>query len=199
MGLSGAPDASVIVPIVVSTEPSVPATEFRRYRRFVSWFILVFVLLGSAYMLVSVAVTIYRRYEAVPLGSPIGAQATRGDMVSCFDELSDVVEGLQKYLDNSNTLMAHYDANEAQKWADAGIYWRGQWKAVGERCGFQRRRGDKDWEDMAVLHEELRDTEVSFTKEILRFGKEIAPRLDRLRERLARVDQHLSAGNQPTP
>jgi hypothetical protein len=183
----------------VSIEPAVPAPEFRRYRRFVSWFILVFVLVGSAYMLVSVAVTIWRRYRAVPLGSPVGAQATRADVESCYDELADVVDGLRKYLDNSHNLMAHYDTDEAQRWFDAGAYWRGQWKAVGERCGFEHRRGNKDWEEMATLHQELHDTEASFTKEVLRFGKEIAPRLDRLRDRLARVGNNLSAGNTPSP
>jgi hypothetical protein len=183
----------------VPNPTNVPPTEFRRYRRFVSWFVFCFVLLGSAYMLVSVAVTISRRYQAVPLGSPIGIQASRADMASCYDELADVVEGLQKYLDNSSTLMAHYDADEAQRWSEAGVYWRGQWKAVGQRCRFDSRRGNKDWEDMAVLHQELHETETSFTIEVLRFGGEVAPRLDRLRERLARVGHHLSAGSEPGP
>jgi hypothetical protein len=176
----------------VLTESSVPAGEFRRYRRFVSWFILTFVLVGSAYMLLSVSVTIYRRQHAVPLGLPVGARPTRADAASCYDELSDVVEGLQKYLENSHSLLAHYDADEVQRWAEAGSYWRGQWKAVGGRCGFDRRPGEKDWEEMTVLHEELRDTEASYTKEILRFGKDLAPRLDRLRERLARIGERLS-------
>jgi hypothetical protein len=177
---------------LVSTESAVPPGEFRRYRRFVSWFILTFVFLGSAYMLLSVAVTIYRRQHAVPLGVPVGARPTRADAESCYDELSDVVEGLQKYLENSHVLLAHYDAAEVQRWAEAGSYWRGQWKAVGGRCGFDHRPGEKDWEEMTVLHEELRDTEASYTKEILRFGKDLAPRLDRLRERLARIGERLS-------
>ena len=50
--------------------------EFRRYRRFLSWLVLGFVSLGSAYMLVSVGVTIYRRRNAVPLGEPIGLMAS---------------------------------------------------------------------------------------------------------------------------
>jgi len=158
----------------------------------VSWFILTFVSVGSAYMLVSVAVTIYRRQHAVPLGSPVGVLATRADVESCYDELSDAVEGLQKYLENSHALLAHTDPSEIQRWAEAGSYWRGQWKAVGERCGFSHRRGAKNWEEMAVLHEELHETEASYTKEISRFGKDLAPRLDRLRARLARIGERLS-------
>jgi hypothetical protein len=173
-----------------------PPGEFRRYRRFVSWFILAFIFIGGSYMLFSVAVTIYRRQHAVMLGSPVGVQATRQDADSCYDELSDVVEGLWKYLENSHVLMAHTDPAEVQDWAEAGSYWRGQWKAVGERCGFERRRGAKNWEEMAVLHEELRETEARYTKEIASFGKDLAPRLGRLRERLARVGERLSLSHE---
>jgi hypothetical protein len=158
----------------------------------VSWFILAFVFVGSSYMLLSVAVTIYRRQHAVLLGMPVGLLATKEDAESCFDELSDVVEGLLKYLENSHTLMADTKPDEVQSWAEAGSYWRGQWKAVGERCGFERRRGAKNWEEMAVLHEELRETEAGYTKEISLFGKELAPRLGRLRERLARIGERLA-------
>lgn len=173
------------------SDSAAPAPEFRPYRRFVSWFVLAFVALGSAYLLISVAVTLYRRQHAVPLGSLVGAQPSAADAQSCFDELSDVVDGLQKHLESSHRLLGHYDAADVQGWAEAGSYWRGQWKAVGERCGFEHRRGIKYWEELAVLHEELRRAEASYTKEILRFGREEAPRLDRLRERLARVGKRL--------
>ena len=153
---------------------------------------LSFVTVGSVYLLTSVAVSIYRRLNAVPLGSPVGASPTAADADSCFDELSDVVEGLDKRLESSHRLLGHYDAEEVQRWADAGNYWRGQWKAVGDRCRFEQRHGSKDWEEMAVLHDELRTTEAAYTKEILRFGKEEAPRLDRLRDRLARIGQRLN-------
>ena len=176
-----------------ATAPDAPLPgEFRRYRKFVSWFILAFVFVGASYMLLSVAVTIYRRQHAVLLGSPVGILATRQDAESCFDELSDVVEGLLKYLESSHALLAETNSGDVQDWAEAGSYWRGQWKAVGERCGFERRRGAKDWEEMAVLHEELRDTEAGYTKEISLFGKELAPRLGRLRERLMRIGERLS-------
>jgi hypothetical protein len=171
---------------------AVPPGEFRRHRKFVSWFIFSFVLIGGSYMLFSVGVTIYRRQHAVPLGSKVGTPPTQNDAESCYDELSDVAEGLRKYLENSHTLMAPTSPVEVQEWAEAGSYWRGQWKAVGERCGFERRRGAKNWEEMAVLHEELRETEAGYTREISRFGKELAPRLGRLRERLARIGERLS-------
>jgi hypothetical protein len=174
-----------------AVEPPPPG-EFRRYRKFVSWFILTFILCGGSYLLLSVSVTLYRRQHAVLLGSPVGALATKEDADSCYDELSDVVEGLFKYLEYSHTLMAHTDPGQVQDWAEAGSYWRGQWKAVGERCGFERRRGAKNWEEMAVLHEELRETEASYTQEISRFGKDLAPRLGRMRERLARIGERLS-------
>lgn len=144
-------------------------------------------------MTTSVLVAIYRRQHAVPLGAPVGDQATRADADSCYDELSDVAEGLRKYLDNSHTLMAPNNDAEIQSWAEAGNYWRNQWKAVGERCGFERRRGAKNWEEMAVLHEEMRETEAAYTKEIIRFGRELAPRLGRMRERLARIGERLTA------
>ena len=148
-------------------------------------------------MLVSVGVTIYRRRHAVPSGSPIGEVATRADQKSCFDELSDVVEGLQKYLENSHHLLAHYDAAKVQQWADDGGFWRGQWKAAGERCGFERRKGIKGWEEMAVLHEELKETEAVYTKEILRFGRDPAPRLDRIRERLEKMGARMALPPEP--
>jgi len=177
------------------SNPNVPPTEFRRYRRFVSWFVFTFVLLGTAYMLVSVAVTISRRYQAVPLGSPVGMQATRADVESCYDELSDVVEGLQKYLDNSSTLMAHYDAAEAQRWASDRDFWLGQWKASGARCQYTAPRHGphaKEWEQLAIIHTDLRDTEASYTKELIRFGQAEAPRLDLLRERLESVGRRIA-------
>lgn len=165
--------------------------EFRRYRQFVAGAILLFVSIGSVYLLISVAVTIYRRQNAVPLGSPVGSAPRPGDLESCHDELSDVVESLIKYLENSHRLLGHYDAAEVQRWTEAGSYWRGQWKAAGERCGFGVRRASKRWEELAVIHEEMRETEKRFTREILRFGKELDPRLDRLRDRLERIGSSL--------
>jgi hypothetical protein len=171
--------------------------EFRPYRRFVSLFILTFVTLGSIYMLVSVGVTIYRRQHAVPLGSPVGAAASEAEIESCHEELSDVADGLEKHLENFHHLVAHYDAAEAQRWAEDQSFWLGQWNAAGHRCHFQARRTGrlaKEWDHLGVVHEELRETEASYTKELLRFGHDQAPRLDRIRRSLDEIAARLAAG-----
>jgi hypothetical protein len=167
--------------------------EYRRYRRFVSWFILTFVSLGCAYLLTSVAVTIYRRRNAVPSGASVGESATAADLLSCQEELTDVAHGLERHLDNFH-LVSHYDADEAQRWASDRRFWLGQWKAADERCHFAATRPGKftkEWEQLAVIHAELRETEASYSKELLRFGQDQAPRLDRIRERLDRVGAKL--------
>jgi hypothetical protein len=167
--------------------------EFRRYRRFVSWFILTFVSIGSTYLLVSVGVTIWRRQNALPSGVPVGELATMSDLESCHQELSDVAHGLERHLDTFQ-LIAHYDSAEAQRWAEARSFWLGQWKAAEERCHFsvpRRGRFAKEWEQLSVIHGELHETEASYNKELLRFGKDQAPRLDRIIERLERLGKKL--------
>jgi len=173
-----------------SDSPATQPNEFRPYRRFLSRFLLLFVSLGSLYLLVSIGVTINRRRHAVPLGSRVGEIATSRDLRGCFDELNDVVEGLDRYLESSHRLLGHYDADEVQQWANAGAFWRGQWNAVGKRCAFSAHKG-KEWEELAVVHELLKETEASYTQEIQRFGRELTPRLDRMRERLTRIDKHI--------
>jgi hypothetical protein len=178
-------------------DDALPPGEFRPYRRFVSWFILTFVALGSVYLLVSVAVTIYRRRNAVPSGAPVGATATAADLESCHEELMDVTRGLASHLENFQ-LIAHYDADEAQRWAEDRAFWLGQWKAADERCHFAAARPgklSKEWEQLAVIHAELRETEASYNKELLRFGKDQAPRLARIIERLDRVGKKLGTSS----
>ncbi len=183
--------------------PSDPSSqtqgEFRPYRRFVSLFILTFVSLGSVYMLVSVGVTIYRRQHAVPTGTPLGVETSAAEIQSCYEELNDVADGLEKHLENFHHLVAHYDAEEAQRWSEDQAFWLGQWRAAGGRCQFQERRAGrlaKEWDHLAVVHEELRETEASYTKELLRFGHDQAPRLDRIRRSLDEIGARLS-GEQP--
>ena len=179
-------------PPITEDYPSPPG-EFRPYRRFVSRFILTFVTLGCAYLLLSIGVTIYRRRNAVPSGAPIGAVATEADLESCLDELRDVTEGLASHLENFQ-LIAHYDADEAQRWAEDRAIWLGQWKAADERCRFAAARPGqftKEWEQLAAIHAELRETEASYNKELLRFGKDQAPRLARIKERLDHVGEKL--------
>jgi hypothetical protein len=176
------------------SEPLASPGEYRRYRRFLSWLVLCFITLGSGYLLVSVGVTIYRRRRAEPAAAPVGASTA--DLESCTEELIDVEQGLEQHLDNFNHLVAHYDAAEAQRWAEDRDFWLGQWRAAGARCQYtDPRRGPlaKDWEQLAVIHTDLRDTEASYTKELIRFGKNEAPRLDLLRERLESVGRRIGA------
>jgi hypothetical protein len=181
-----------------------PPGEFRPYRRFVSRFILTFTTLGSVYLLLSIGVTIYRRRNSVPSGASVGPVATAADLESCHQELVDVTHALESHLENFQ-LITRYDADEAQRWAEDRAFWLGQWKAADERCHFAATRPGqftKEWEQLAVIHAELRETEASYTKELVRFGKDQVPRLARIKERLDRVGQKLgtsSAGEAESP
>jgi hypothetical protein len=176
---------------MVSESPASPG-EYRRYRRFLSWLVLGFVSLGSAYLLISVGVTIYRRRHAEPAGALAGGGAD--DLESCAEELTDVEQGLERHLDNFHHLVAHYDAAEAQRWAEDRDFWLGQWTAAGARCQYTAPRHGplaKEWEQLSVIHTDLRDTEAHYTKELIRFGQTEAPRLDLIRERLASVGRSI--------
>jgi len=178
----------------MSSESPAPPPEFRRYRRFLSWLVLGFVSLGSAYMLVSVGVTIYRRRNAVPLGAPVPTAASPAELQGCLEELTVVEQALEGHLENFHNLLAHYDADEAQRWAESESFWLGQWKAAGERCRFSERRPGplaKNWEELGVIHAELRTTEVTYTKELQRFAQHQPPRLDQMRERLKSVSRRI--------
>jgi hypothetical protein len=178
----------------MSSEQSASPPEFRRYRRFLSWLVLGFVSLGSAYMLVSVGVSIYRRRNAVPLGAPVGSPASPADLEGCLEELSDVEKGLERHLESFHNLLAHYDTAEAQSWSENESFWQGQWKAAGDRCRFSEpRRGPyaKDWEELRVIHDELRTIEATYTKKLLDFAQNQAPRLDQMRERLKSVSRRI--------
>lgn len=170
--------------------------EFRQYRRFLSVIILTFVTVGSLYLLISVGVTIYRRQYALP-GGPPGTPAAPADQAeTCFEELSDVTQGLARHLQNFHHLVAQYDAAEAQRWADNRSFWLSQWKAADELCHFGTPRAGenkKEWAQLAVVHAELREIEASYTKELLRFGHDHAPAMDRVRARLAKIGKHLGA------
>src|SRR5262245_36362302 len=143
-----------------STSP----TEFRRYRRFLSWFVLGFVSLGSAYMLVSVGVSIYRWRHAVPTGAPVGPAASVADLQGCLAELQVVEQALERHLENFHNVLAQYGSDES--WSDSESFWLGQWKAAGERCRFrERRKGPlaKSWDELRVIYDELNNTEVTYT------------------------------------
>jgi hypothetical protein len=185
----------------MSAELSASPGEFRRYRRFVSWFVLTFVSLGSAYLLVSVGVTIYRRRHAVPTGAPVGVVASASDLEGCLEELTDVEQGLERHLQNFHHLLAHYDADEAQRWSEDRSFWLGQWKAAEERCRYgdpRPGRYAKEWEALAVIHTQLHDLEATYSKELLRSVGNQAPRLNHIRDRLEAVAQRIGAGAAPT-
>jgi len=168
--------------------------EFRRYRRFLSWLVLGFVSLGSAYMLVSVGVTIYRRRNAVPLGAPVPTAASPAELQGCLEELTVVEQALEGHLENFHNLLAHYDADEAQRWSESESFWLGQWKAADERCRYGvPRKGPlaKSWEELRVIHGDLRTTEQTYTKALTDFARNQAPRLDQMRERLKSVSRRI--------
>jgi hypothetical protein len=176
------------------SDNSASPPEYRRYRRFLSWFVLSFVSVGSMYLLVSVGVTIYRRRHAEPWGEPVTGSAD--DLESCAEELTDVEQGLERHLDNFDHLIAHYDAALAQRWSEERGFWLGQWRVAGTRCRYGApRRGPlaKQWEQLAVIHGEMRETEQSYDTELLRFGEREGPRLDQLRDRLASVSRQIGA------
>jgi hypothetical protein len=174
--------------------------EFRRYRRFVSLFILTFVTVGSIYLLISVGVTIYRRQHAVPLGAPIGDTASAEELDGCYEELADVLLGLKRHLENFHDLLAHYDLDEAQRWGDDRGFWLGQWQAAGNRCQFDKHhvgKMSKAWSELAVVHADLHDIETSYNRELLRFAQNQAPAMDRISNRLDKIGKQLNADQDP--
>jgi len=154
---------------------------------------------GSVYLMTSIGVNIYRRRQAVLSGEPVGATATIDEVEGCHRELSEVRSGLEKHLDGFHTLIGHYDASTAQQWADAGAFWRGQWKLLGDRCRFGERRAgpfDREMQMLADVHAELRETEAIYTKELLRFGRDQAPRMDRITQRIDKLGDRLAKARQ---
>jgi hypothetical protein len=165
-------------------------------------FVLLFVSIGSVYMLLSVGVSIYRRRHAVPTGEVVGLPASPSEIGGCFEELDDVMQGLQKHLENFHHLLAGYDPAEAQRWADEGAFWRGQWRVLGARCRFHEIRGvklRKELEEMAAAYDEMGQIQLIYTNELLRFGRDQAPRLDRIRKRIQRIGERVAGASAALP
>jgi hypothetical protein len=179
----------------LSPPPPASPAEFRPYRRFVSWFVLSFVSLGSIYLLLSVGVSIYRQRHIVLNGAIVSAEITDAELRSCFNELDDVRQGLEKHLEDFHHLLAHYDPAEAQRWADEGTVWQGQWRVLGQRCRFEEIRAThlrKELEEMVAAYNELGQTREIYTKALKRFGTDQAPRLDRIRLRMQKIGEHIA-------
>jgi hypothetical protein len=180
-----------------SAPPAAPdraGQEFRPYRRFVSLLALGIIFVGSSYLLISVGVTIYRQRHAVASGTPVSAPMSVADLRSCQQELTDVAQSLQKHLEKSHYLMGGYDQVEAQRWSGEGTYWRNQWKVLGARCHLDRPApagAPKVLDEMVGAYRDLEETAVLYTKELLRFGREQGPRLDRVRIRIDRIGKRL--------
>jgi hypothetical protein len=186
----------------LSPPPPASSAEFRPYRRFVSWFVLSFVSLGSFYLLLSVGLSIYRQRHVVLKGAVVSAEMTDAELKSCFRELDDVRQGLKKHLEDFHTLLAHYDPGEAQSWADEGTVWQGQWRVLGQRCRFNEIRAThfrKELEEMVAAYHELDQTRDIYTKALKRFGTDQAPRLDRIQLRMQKIDERIDSKSAGSP
>jgi hypothetical protein len=171
------------------------AREFRPYRRFVYLVAMTVIFVGVGYLLMSVAVTIYRQRHTLRATDPIDPALDRGELLGCARELSDVSVALQKHLEQSHYLLSGYDQVEAQRWASEGDIWRNRMKVLGERCRFGhpvRTPTPPEFDELGAAYREMADTEKVYTKELLRFGKEQAPRLDRLNSRINRIEERLA-------
>jgi hypothetical protein len=173
--------------------------EFHRYRKLVVWTSSILVVLGSLYLLLSVAVSLQRQRNVV-LGDRISTQRTAGEIRDCFEELRDVSVALEKHLENAYHLLGGYDSEEARRWSSEGGVWRNRWMVFGERCRLAERRpepANKDMEAMTAAYEELGSIQTTYSRELLRFGSELAPRLDRINKRVDEIGERLATPSSP--
>jgi hypothetical protein len=180
-----------------STNP--PNQEFHRYRKLVAWTSSILVALGSLYLLLSVGVSLQRQRNGVSQ-NPISFQLTAEEIGGCFDELRDVSVALEKHLENAYHLLGGYDSEEARRWSSEGEVWRNRWRVFGERCRLVEARPaspNKDMEAMAAAYEELGSIQTTYSRELLRFGSELAPRLDRINKRVDEIGERLASPGSP--
>jgi hypothetical protein len=179
---------------IPSPSPSPSPHEFRRYRALVARTSWTLVGIGSLYLLLSVVVALYQQRNAV-LGDRISVRLTPSEITGCFDELHDVSVALEKHLENAYHLLGGYDSEEARRWSDEGEMWRKRWRVLGDRCRLVDRLpgpSNKDIEAMAAAHEELGSIQTTYSRALLRFGNELAPRLDRINKRVLEIGDHLA-------
>ena len=182
----------------MSSSNNPPKQEFRRYRKLVAWTASILVGLGSLYLLLSVGVALQHRRNMV-LKDRISAQRTSDEIQGCFDELRDVSVALEKHLENAYHLLAGYDSEEARRWSSEGEVWRNRWRVFGERCRLLEPSAiNKDMEAMTAAYEELGSIQTTYSRELLRFGSELAPRLDRINKRVDEIGDHLGKTGSPT-
>lgn len=177
--------------------PSKP--EYHRYRKLVAWTSSILVGLGTLYLLLSVVVALDRQRNVV-LADRISSRLTPAEIGGCFEELHDVTMALEKYLENAYHLLGGYDSELAQRWTGEGEIWRRRWRVLGERCRFAERQPgprNKDLEAMAAAHEELGNIQTTYSRALLRFGNELAPRLDRINKRVEQIGEHLAEAGSP--
>lgn len=180
--------------LILSSPPNTPNQEFSRYRKLVARIAAVLVVAGSLYLILSMAVDLQHQRNGVS-EDPISTRITSDEIRGCFDELRDVSLALEKHLENAYHLLGGYDSDEAQRWSGEGEVWRNRWRQLGERCRLVERRlvpPHKDMEAMAAAYEELGSIQTTYSRELLRFGKELAPRLDRINTRVERIGEDLA-------
>jgi hypothetical protein len=186
--------------VILSSSSHSSNQEFRRYRKLVAWTTIVLVALGCIYAFISVVVSIQRQRRGV-VEDRISPQLTGSEIRGCFDELRDVSIALEKHLENAYHLLGGYDSEEARRWSDEGEIWRKRWYLLGQRCRLEERQPNpphKDLEAMAAAHLELGSIQHTYSRELLRFGSELAPRLDRINKRVDEIGENLGDPKSPT-
>jgi hypothetical protein len=185
---------------VPGAQDSAPATqEFRSYRRFLSRAVLTIIVVGSSYMLASVSVGIYRARHPSLNGEPVSTQLTRDELLGCWQDLEDGALELQERFEDLHDLL---ESDKAQGWAEGVYKWRDRWHVLAQRCrlnGVGLVGRPKEFDNMAAAYNELSEMEAVYTKDLLRFGKELAPQLYRLRKQIDSIGQRLeqaTAGDQ---
>jgi len=160
--------------------------------------VLGIIVVGSVWILVSVGAAIAKDSRVLSPGENSSADTKPTDLHQCFEEIAESSLGLSKHLESFHRLLGHYDKGEAQQWANAAARWRLSWKRTGASCQFDSPTRTnpgplaKEFEQLAALHAELGTTESIYRQELIRFGVEQAPRLDRIRTRLEAVQKRLS-------
>jgi hypothetical protein len=178
----------------LSSSTTPPNQEFHRYRKLVAWTSSILVALASLYLLLSVAVSLQRQRNVV-LQDRISVELTAKEISGCFEELRDVAVALEKHLENAYHLLGGYDSEEARRWSSEGAVWRNRWRVFGQRCRLVEALPappNKDMEAMAGAYEELGSIQTTYSRELLRFGSELAPRLDRINKRVDEIGERLA-------